>query len=315
MVLTIGHIVYNLVTLIILLAVLSYVVGRPMKAVAGAVIYPVFRGFLWIGRGLVKAIRAWVRKRSAAQAAQKSELATETHLSETQLSTWATFVGADRTKLIRIEKGRVSCVLLFKGTTIERILRVHDPALVRELGFTRKGLTPLQGSSPQALTVDEATKRTRKDCKAILKATKAVPRESQDDSGAVAPPAPKPTEAPSQAAPVTAEPAKAPQPRPPTPQSYQGRLIKSGLETRTGVKEPYTSFCVDLEDSANPGATNRIWGADLARALQEVGASPGNMVKVLYMGKTPVPVRRKVAGNIVEKTEWKKLFKIERVHS
>lgn len=69
--------------------------------------------------------------------------------------------------------------------------------------------------------------------------------------------------------------------------SYIGKLVRAGVETRKGVKEPYDCYCVTIFDY-ELGTENQLWGTDLERAMIDSNASPGERVKVSMIGETPV---------------------------
>lgn len=88
--------------------------------------------------------------------------------------------------------------------------------------------------------------------------------------------------------------------------SYTGKIIRFGMETHDGNGgKKFEAFTLHLFD-AQAGAPHELRGADLQRAIKEVGARPGDMVKVDSLGRTPVSLGE-------GKTGFKNLWSVVKV--
>ena len=154
--------------------------------------------------------------------------------------------------------------------------------------------------------VDEAERILKRRCD-----SQRVQTATTKASGAVKAKPSAPTEAPAAAVvaprPAAVKPPRAPQPPlavsgrpgtlPPKPVAArqlapakvvnrsQGVLVDWGTFERTLNGDTFHQFAVDVVLD-NAGVTNRIWGADLQRALQEAQANRGDIVEVAHHGKS-----------------------------
>ncbi|MDL4860769.1 hypothetical protein NPJ88_000330 [Halomonas elongata] len=74
----------------------------------------------------------------------------------------------------------------------------------------------------------------------------------------------------------------------PVENSYQGKLVSHGAASYQNNPDNSESYYAELEDSQ--GQISTVWGKQIQRALDECGATPGDQVELLQMGKTPVDV-------------------------
>lgn len=128
------------------------------------------------------------------------------------------------------------------------------------------------------------------------------------DNGSVAPPieADDAGQGEQTAPPVPKAPARSPKVRAPRNGlvDYQGTLVRAGVERRTGVKNPYDCYCVTFVDKALDHE-QQVWGTDLERAIDEAGVVPGDRVRIVLVGETPVNHRGR--------SSMKKIWSVEKV--
>ena len=68
--------------------------------------------------------------------------------------------------------------------------------------------------------------------------------------------------------------------------THIGRLIRSGMEKRTGVSVPYECFCITFDD-AELASEVQVWGTDLERALAAANVVPGDVIQITQVGEKP----------------------------
>lgn len=96
-----------------------------------------------------------------------------------------------------------------------------------------------------------------------------------------------------------------------------GRLLAFG-EHQRGRKRTYTQFAIDVAVERLGGATHRIWGTDLERALDEAQVTVGDRIEVIGKGYVPITIQRRTTddkGAVVTKPKAtkKKVYVIRKL--
>ncbi|MDN0082511.1 hypothetical protein QU487_07040 [Crenobacter sp. SG2305] len=89
------------------------------------------------------------------------------------------------------------------------------------------------------------------------------------------------------------------------PVEWIGRILEYGRARREDVAKPYTAYRVKIQSEL--GVAEDIWGADLARSIEESNVLPGQKVHIRFVGKRPVPVKDD-EGNI--ETREKNIYQV-----
>lgn len=97
------------------------------------------------------------------------------------------------------------------------------------------------------------------------------------------------------------------------PQSWTGRLMSMGVETRkVGKDDPYDCYNVRMKEEG--GGVIQQWGTDLERAVQDAGARKGNLIQLTHLGYAWTTVQEPDPANggvMKSKRTKKKVFQID----
>lgn len=84
---------------------------------------------------------------------------------------------------------------------------------------------------------------------------------------------------------------------------YEGIVTVARMTTRQGRSGPYQSFCLTLNDGAKEIP---LYGAELQRAVQDIGLRPGERAKVVFMGKQRIDIPGQTEPG------WMNLYQVSR---
>lgn len=185
-------------------------------------------------------------------------------------------------------------------------LEIHSPKLRKAAGLDRQVFAPifydpadLGGMSVTDFAVAKSVHTVQtflngKIAEMAASASRTSKPKGKEQSAPVAA-APEPKQAP-------AEPQSSGEAEPVTVKAqssretlqFVGEFVGSGTGTRTSrdrkTKEvtQYDQFYVDILDVALGKNLNRIWGTDLARAMEVSGVEKGDLIQITNLGRIPV---------------------------
>jgi hypothetical protein len=191
---------------------------------------------------------------------------------------------------------------------VERKLDLNDEKLIKKIGQRSISLPVLDlaGEIVGKRTLTElATERSVKTVQDLLNARLAGSAEEKAPSKRKGPAA-------NGKQPLTVVPGPVEE-RPPEPETmtsasastkdkvtFVGRYLESGMAKRIKRTKPkdgekegseeYEQFFIDIADAKLDYSKNRIWGADLERALSEASVKKGDTIQITNLGRTPVDI-------------------------
>jgi len=92
-----------------------------------------------------------------------------------------------------------------------------------------------------------------------------------------------------------------------------GVLLDHGIAMQKMRKRRFKSYYVDIKVDNLNGATQRLWGADLSRAIKEAHVSKGDRVRLRFEGTVRVSVPTGPKGNKTYVPRDKKAYSIQKL--
>ena len=206
-----------------------------------------------------------------------------------------------------------------KNGTARRVFKIVDPGLAKALGRDRYFYPDVpfeQKAGTEKIMADfrQEIGRLLDQRKPVVKARMAAINAAARQAPPAASTLPKPASAPSPLA--TAPVVIKPHPMAPmvnivapahtrkvTGEIYEGSVTHAGLTQKQGRDGAYQTFCLTIHDGVREIP---LFGAELERQAVDMKISPGERVRVVFMGKQPVEIPGKP-------TSFKNLYQLTRV--
>lgn len=190
-------------------------------------------------------------------------------------------------KIVSVKVGSatvVHCRFYAAANTITRTIVRRQKRLLKRFGRTRE----LPALEIEGTTLDELERRTIADAKAILdeECEPKKTRQVKPIQDAQAPEKVEATEKRDQPKELVMSPPKK------GVVTYRGKLLASGIAERSFGNKTSNSYGITFEDESL-GSENKLWGADLERALKDSGAQTGDRIELVLIGESPVMIKGK----------------------